>query len=155
VEGIISEARDVDSDLSLGLLFAITCNEDVSFLDEKEILPQTQGTFLGDYRVRQQQAACKPWPKVSLPIDYRKPVRSSMPTMLVSGDADGGTPLWYMEHVATGFTERVEIVAHGQGHTEWSDCIAQLYRRFVNSGSTHELIGATCEPVPRPSFKTD
>jgi pimeloyl-ACP methyl ester carboxylesterase len=155
VEGILSQARDRDSDLSLGLLFAITCNEDVSFLDEKEIQPQTQGTLLGDYRVRQQQAACKPWPRASLPVDYRKPVRSSVPTMFVSGDADGATPLWFKEHAATGFTERVEIVAHGQGHTEWSDCLAQLYRRFVTNGSTQELIGASCGPVPRPSFKTN
>jgi len=154
VEGILPDARDADSDLSLGLLFAITCNEDVPFLEEKEILPQTQGTFLGDYRVRQQQAACKPWPKSSLPIDYRKPVHSSVPAMFVSGDTDGGTPLWYMQHVATGFTERVEIVARGQGHTEWSDCISQLYQRFIITGSTHELVGASCEPLPRPSFKT-
>jgi hypothetical protein len=41
VQGILSDAQDVDSDLSLGLLFAITCNEDVPFLDEKEILLKT------------------------------------------------------------------------------------------------------------------
>jgi pimeloyl-ACP methyl ester carboxylesterase len=155
VEGILSQASHVDSDLSLGLLFAITCNEDVPFLDEKEIQSQTQGTLLGDYRVRQQQAACKPWPKVSLPIGYRRPVRSSVPILFVSGDADGATPLWYKEHAAAGFTERVEIVAHGQGHTEWSECLAQLYRTFVTNGSTHGIMGAACAPVPRPPFKTD
>jgi hypothetical protein len=155
VEGILSNSRDVDSDLSLGLLFAITCNEDVPFLDEKDILFQTQGTFLGDYRVRQQQAACKPWPKSSLPGDYRKPVHSSVPTMFVSGDTDGGTPLWFMQHVAPGFAEPMEVVARGQGHTEWSDCIAKLYQRFINAGSTHELIGASCAPLSRPLFKTN
>jgi pimeloyl-ACP methyl ester carboxylesterase len=154
VEGILADSRDADSDLSLGLLFAITCNEDIPFLDEKEVLPQTQGTFLGDYRVREQQAACKPWPKSALPVDYRKPVHSSVPTMFVSGDTDGGTPLWYMQHVAPGFTKRVEVVARGQGHTEWSDCIAQLYQRFISTASAHELIGASCEPLPRPPFKT-
>jgi hypothetical protein len=75
--------------------------------------------------------------------------------MFVSGDADGATPLWYKEHVAPGFAEHVEIVARGQGHTEWSDCIAEWYRRFVSSGSVHELMGASCEAVPRPSFRTD
>jgi pimeloyl-ACP methyl ester carboxylesterase len=154
VAGILSNARDVDRDLSLGLLFAITCNEDLPFVDEKEILPQTQGTFLGNYRVRQQQAACTVWPKVAPPVGYRSPVRSSVPTMFVSGDSDGGTPLWFMEHVAPGFTERVEIVARGQGHTEWSDCISQLYGRFIVSGSVHELNGASCEPIPGPPFKT-
>ena len=154
VEGILSDSRDADSDLSLGLLFAITCSEDLPFLEEKEILPQTQGTFLGDYRVREQRAACRPWPKSALPVDYRKPVRSSVPTMFVSGDTDGDTPLWYTQHVAPGFTERIEIVAHGQGHTEWGDCLAQLYRQFIDTGSAHELVGASCEPLPRPPFKT-
>ncbi len=154
VEGILSDSRDADSDLSLGLLFAITCNEDVRFLDEKEIRPQTQGTFLGDYRVREQQAACKTWPKSALPVDYRKPVHSSVPTMFVSGDTDGGTPLWYMQHVVPGFAERIEIVARGQGHTEWSNCIAELYQRFIRTGAVQELVGASCEPLSRPSFKT-
>jgi pimeloyl-ACP methyl ester carboxylesterase len=155
VEGILSDSRSADSDLSLGLLFAITCNEDVRFLDDKEIALQTRDTFLGDYRVREQQAACKPWPKSPLPSDYRNPVHSSVPTMFVSGDTDGATPLWFMRHAAPGFADHIEIVARGQGHTEWSDCIADLYQRFINTGSTHELAGAACEPVPRPPFKTD
>ena len=153
VEGILSDARDTDADISLGLLFAITCSEDLPFLDAKEILPQTRGTFLGDYRVRQQQAACKAWPKVSLPIGYRAAVHSSVPTMFVSGDADGGTPLWFMEHVAPEFTKHATIVAQGQGHTEWSDCISHLYDRFVIDGSVNEVVGASCVPIPRPSFK--
>jgi pimeloyl-ACP methyl ester carboxylesterase len=155
VEGILSDSHRIDEDLSAGLLFAITCNEDVPFLDEKEILAKTRGTFLGDYRVRQQRAACKSWPRTSLPTGYRDPVHSSVPTMFVSGDSDGGTPLWFMEHVGRGFKERAEIVARGQGHTEWSTCIAQHYKRFLTSGSTRELRSAYCEPVPRPQFKTD
>jgi pimeloyl-ACP methyl ester carboxylesterase len=154
VEAILSGTQAADAELSWGLFFAITCNEDVPFLDEKEIVAKTQSTFLGDYRVRQQRAACKPWPKTSLPIGYRNPVCSSVPTMFVSGDIDGGTPLWFMEHAAAGFTERIEIVAHGQGHTEWSDCIAQHYKRFLISGSTGESRVASCEPVGRPPFKT-
>jgi pimeloyl-ACP methyl ester carboxylesterase len=154
-EGIISGSRAADSALSWGLLFAVTCNEDVPFLDERDILAETQNTFLGDYRVRQQQAACQSWPKTALPRGYRNPVVSAVPTMFVSGDLDGDTPLWFMEHAATGFTQRVEILARGQGHTEWSDCIAQYYKRFVISGSTHQLAAASCEPVPRPAFKTD
>jgi pimeloyl-ACP methyl ester carboxylesterase len=134
VEELLSDAREADSSLSFGLFFSITCSEDVAYLREKDIVTETQGTYLGDYRVRQQQAACRPWPKVSLPKDYRMPVHSSVPTLFVTGDADGGTPLWYNEHVASGFSNRVEVVSRGQGHTEWSDCISQLYQRLVRSG---------------------
>lgn len=154
VEGILSGARGYDSALSFGLFFSITCNEDVAFVREEDVVRQTQGTFLGDYRVRQQQAACKHWPKVSLPADYRTPVRSSVPTLFVSGDTDGGTPLWFTGHVAPGFSNRVEVVLGGRGHTEWSDCVGQLYERFVRSGAVRGLDASSCKPVPRPAFKT-
>jgi pimeloyl-ACP methyl ester carboxylesterase len=153
VEGILSDAREGDSDLSFGLFFSITCNEDVAFVPEEAVMPETQGTFLGDYRLRQQQAACRQWPKASLPKDYRTPVRSSVPTLFASGDTDGGTPLWFMEHVAQGFSDRVQVVLRGQGHTEWNDCVGQLYEQFVRSGEARGFGTAACQPLPRPPFK--
>jgi TAP-like protein len=155
VQGILTGARHTDSDLSLGLLFTITCREDLPFLDQGDIEAQTRGTFLGEYRVRQQQAACSVWPRAPLPSGYRAAVNSPVPTMFVSGDADGVAPLWYTQHVAPGFSERMEVLARGQGHTEWSECVADLYRRLVLSGSAHELGNAACEPVARPAFKTE
>jgi pimeloyl-ACP methyl ester carboxylesterase len=143
-----------NSDFSFGLLFAITCSEDVAFLRAADILPQTQGTFLGDDRIRQQQAACEYWPKAPLPRGYRTLVHSSAPTLLVTGDADGGTPLWYTEHVARGFSNAVEVVIGGQGHTEWNDCLGRLYERLVRSGSLRDLGSASCTPIQPPPFKT-
>jgi pimeloyl-ACP methyl ester carboxylesterase len=154
VSGILTQSQQVDEDLSLGLFFAITCNEDVPFLDGKAIVEQTRATYLGDYRVRQQQAACESWPRSPLPAGYRHPVRSSVPTLFVTGDTDGGTPVWFTEHVAPGFSASVKVIAHGQGHTEWSECVGRLYQRLVESGSTQELAGATCPPTARPAFKT-
>ena len=153
-EGILSQARGIDADLSFGLFFAITCNEDIAFVNEADVEREMGGTFLGDYRLRQQQAACKHWPRAALPPDYRKPVRSSAPTLFVSGDMDGGSPLWFTEHVAAGFVDRAEVVLGGRGHTEWSDCVGRLYERFVSSGATRGIDIAACAPVPRPPFKT-
>jgi hypothetical protein len=42
------------------LFFSITCSEDIPFIREDDVAAETEGTFLSDYRVRQQQAACKP-----------------------------------------------------------------------------------------------
>jgi hypothetical protein len=52
---------------------------------EPDIERETRGTFLGDYRVRQQQAACQHWPRASLPDRYRAAVQSAVPTLFVSG----------------------------------------------------------------------
>jgi hypothetical protein len=153
VEGILSGAREVDGALSFGLFFAITCGEDVAFLREEDVGPASQGTLLGDYRIRQQQRACTSWPKASLPADYRLPVHAAVPTLFVSGDIDSATPLWFTERAAAGFSQRVQVVARGLGHTERSACIDRLYERFVRSGSARGLEGSTCPAVPRPPFK--
>ena len=110
--------------------------------------------MLGDYRLRQQQAACRDWPKVSLPPDYRTPVRSSVPALFVSGDSDSASPLWFTERVAAGFPDRKEVILVGRGHTEWDACVARLYEQFVRSGAARELDTSSCAPLPRPPFKT-
>lgn len=152
VKDLLADARDADPAFSFGLFFSITCSEDIAFIREEDIAPATQGTFLGDYRVRQQQAACREWPKKTLPEDYRAPVKSGVPTLFVSGDADGGTPLWFADRVAAGFANRLQVIVKGQGHTEWSDCIAQLYQQLVSRGAVRGLNPA-CPDVPRPPFK--
>jgi len=149
---LLADARDADPAFSFGLFLSITCSEDVAFIREQDIAPATQGTFLGDYRVRQQQAACKEWPTRALPNDYRAPVLSGVPTLFVSGAADGGTPVWYADRVAAGFSNRIQVIVKGQGHTEWSDCLAQLYQRLVRGGAVNGL-NPSCPVVPRPPFK--
>jgi pimeloyl-ACP methyl ester carboxylesterase len=153
IDNMLSHARDVEQDLSLGLFFSITCNEDLPFVNEKDIPAATRNTFLGDYRLRQQQAACSLWPRGRLPKGYHQPVSSSTPTLFVTGDLDGGTPLWFSDRVAKGFSNQVTIVAHGQGHTEWNECVARKYAQLVRSGSVRGLSSPSCLPTPLPPFK--
>ena len=153
VTSIQSGAAGADTELSFGLFLAITCNDDVAFISEADIARETRGTFLGDYRVRQQQAACRYLPKVSPPTD-RTPPKSSVPTLFVSGANDAASPLWFTQRVAPNFSERAEVVVVGHGHTEWNDCIAGLWNQLVRDGSVRNVHGKTCEPVPRPPFKT-
>lgn len=153
VEDILENARGASTAISFGLFFSIACNEDVPFIRESEIAPATAGTYLGEYRVRQQQAACSKWPKSSLPAGYRQPIRSTVPALFVSGDSDPATPLWFTEHAAKGFGNKAEVVLGNRGHTEWRPCVAEIYRRFVSSGTAQDLDTSTCKPEPRRPFK--
>src|SRR5262249_34098384 len=152
--GILESAHGLRAALSVGVFFSITCNEDVAFMREEDIERETSGTFLGNYRVRQQQAACTHWPRASLPEGYRAPVRSAVPTLFVSGDTDGATPLWFTKHVTGGFSIRTEVVLRGRGHTEWSSCLSGIYEQFVRSGEARGLDVSPCKPAPRPPYKT-
>jgi pimeloyl-ACP methyl ester carboxylesterase len=152
VASIQAGAKGADAELSFGLFFAITCNDDIAFIREADIARETGGTLTGDYRVRQQQAACRYFPKVATPTD-RTPPKSAVPTLFVSGANDAATPLWFTQRVAPNFSERAELVVVGHGHTEWNDCIAALWGQLVRDGSVRNVRGKTCPAVPRPPFK--
>ncbi|MET0535519.1 MAG: alpha/beta fold hydrolase [Steroidobacter sp.] len=156
VDSLMSDvgARSFDSDVSMGLFFTITCNEDVPFIDERDVEQAKGTTYLGDYRVRQQRAACALWPKVTLPAGYRSPVRSAVPALFVSGDYDPASPLWTTDHAGAGFSNRFRVVMRGYGHTEWNDCVARVNERFVMTGSVAGLDRISCDnPLPL-KFKT-
>ena len=143
-----------DDELSTGVFFSITCSEDIPFIPQAEIEKQTDDTYLGDYRVLEQQTICRNWPKSPVPKDYRVPVKSDVPALFVTGDHDGGTPLWYSDHVIHGFSHSALLIAQGQGHTEWSDCVSDHYGQLLQSGSADGLAGS-CPAIPRPKFKTE
>ena len=152
--GILADGRNADNDLSLGLLLSITCSDDVPFVRNKDVAAATQNTFLGDWRLRQQQAACKVWPHSMVSASYREPIHTQVPTMFVSGDSDGGTPLWFTEHTASGFENRIEVVMSNRGHTEWDSCVEKLYQQFLEQGSVQGLDASACSHLSRPPFRT-
>lgn len=154
VEPILAAASEGDEEFSTGVFFSITCSEDLPLITQTEIDKQTEGTYLGDYRVLEQETICRNWPKSALPKDYRVPVKSEVPTLFVTGDHDGGTPLWYTDQVIRGFPRSALLIAQGQGHTEWSDCVADHYGKLLQTGSAEGLAGS-CPAIPRPKFKTE
>jgi pimeloyl-ACP methyl ester carboxylesterase len=153
-DGILSSAPAADRDLSFGVFFSIACADDVAFIREQDVRPESRGTLLADYRVRQQQAACSGWPQASPREGLRSPLRTTVPTMLVTGDQDGASPLWMTDHAAPGFINRVEVVLRGKGHTDLDECIPPLYEQFVRTADARRVEASSCRPVPRPPFKT-
>lgn len=151
---IDATVHDFSGRFAAGVFFSITCAEDVRYIGEADIATAgTAGTRLGDFRVREQQAACKDWPLAELPRGYRAPLRSSVPMLLVSGDLDPATPAAMADHLAEGLANRVHLVTPGLGHTGWPACAERAYRRLVQTGSVRG-IDATCAPTPRPPFRT-
>ena len=49
------------------------------------------------------------------------------------------TRLWFTEHTAPGFQNRIVVIMNNRGHTEWEVCVETLYRRFLNQGSIRGL----------------
>ncbi len=134
----IQSSRNIRRSLALGMLLSVTCGEDISRVTDEEIVRFTQGTFLGENRIRQQMAVCEFWPKSNIPDNFGDPVHVDVPILLLSGTMDPVTPpIWGIEaasHLPNGLHLVVEG-AHGVG----GDCIRFIEEQFLESGTVENL----------------
>jgi|GEM_PF-209893 len=138
--------------ISVGLFLSVTCSEDVPFIDMDAARRLAAGTFLGTYRVDQQVRACTAWPRGSLPADYLDDVRSSAPTLLISGLRDPVAPPVWGEQVARQLTEATHVVLPRGFHGLPGPCVSRLMNAFVAQGSAKGLDTACVQEVALPPF---
>ena len=133
------------------MLLSVTCREDVARIRPGEIDRETDNTFLGSARVRQQMAACAEWPQGNVPPDFAAPLRSNVPVLLISGNLDPvTTPAW--GEVAAGyFTRGLHLVVPG-GHAPSNDCTISIIRAFMRDASVQGLDTSCVAALRPPAF---
>jgi len=136
-----------------GLYFSVTCAEAIPFITEEEIVSETRGTFLGDQRVRAHIAACKEWPSGTVPESFTAPVKSDIPVVMFSGEADGATPSWIAEEAVRYWPNGRLIKAPHAGH-QIDPCTCDLMQAFFKTPSVLQLGSSCAEKARRPPFAT-
>lgn len=139
-----------------GLYLSVTCAEDVAFIRDEEIPAAVAGTFLGDFRIRRQIAACKEWPAAKLGPEALQPVVSDVPVLALSGEHDPATPPENGERVVRHLKRGRLIVVPHRGHgvvgVEGSDCVVGIIQQFIEAGSAEKLDVACIERIPPVRF---
>ena len=125
--------------ITMGLLFSVTCAEDMPYIDPAEVPARTAGSFLGDYRVRQQMGACSVWPRGQAAKGHREAIHSDIPVLLVSGERDPVTPPDNGVRAARFLTRAVRIVVPWGSHGGGDPCTDQIQRDFIEKGSGEGL----------------
>jgi len=140
------------SSLQMGMLLSVTCAEDVARIEESDIGPATDGTFLGDVRVRQHMAACETWVRGEIPEDYGDPVSVDVPVLLFSGTLDPVTGVRWGEEAASHLSNSLHVVMPG-AHGVSNRCTRDISRRFLASGTVEELDISCAADVRLPPFE--
>ena len=126
-----------------GFYLSVTCAEDVPRFELPEAEKEARGTFLGDFRSRAQKDACAQWPQGRPPAGFTEPVRSDVPTLLMSGERDPVTPASSGELAARTLPHGKHIVVPGGGHgydgEKGLDCLDRIATAFVERGSEKDL----------------
>jgi len=139
-----------------GYYLSITCSEDVPFIRDEEIAPAVAGTFLGDFRIRQQREACAAWNVPKVPAGYLEPVASDVPVLVVNHGRDPVTPASDGEEAARTLRHSRTILVPYAGHStdglEGTECLDALWVKLVEDGSADRLDTSCVAKIRRPAF---
>jgi pimeloyl-ACP methyl ester carboxylesterase len=116
-----------------------------------ETATEMAAEYLGSWRVKDQMAACKEWPKTDLPGGYFEPFRSEVPAVLISGGTDPVAPPRWGREVASFLPNAIHVVVPTGGHTPENVCTRSLRGELFRTGSTRGLdlsCVASLRPVP-------
>lgn len=145
-------ADDVGENLSIGMHLSVICSEDVPRITREDV-ESVQRSFFGAALVNDFLRACSLWPRGPVAQDYYEPVRSEVPTLILSGGIDPATPPRHGEQVAATLPNARHFVAPHLGHgVSMHGCAPRLVREFILAGSAASLDGSCLERIPRPFF---
>lgn len=135
----IERRLGITEGLYWGMDFSVTCAEDLPFITEEMIQKWTPATYLADYRIRQQKAVCKVWPRGKVPANVHELVRSDVPVLLISGERDPVTPPEFAEEAARFMTNHLHVVVPRGSHGAAGECTDNLIRDLLDRGSIQGL----------------
>ena len=146
----------LDQSLNYGMHNSVVCTEDVPFydFDVAAMREQLAGTYLGYDQVEALQEICRQWPSGPLDADFKEPLTTAIPTLLLSGEFDPITPPANAERVLPGLSKARHLIAPGQGHgVIGRGCVPSLLREFVETADPDALDAECLERLaPDPFF---
>jgi pimeloyl-ACP methyl ester carboxylesterase len=152
---LISQAFLVNAGIYDGMFYAVTCAEDAPLISPSEASKRGEKSVFGD-RTIDFAAVCAEWPKGKVSPEFREPVTSDVPVLILSGEADPITPPWHAEKVSESLTNEIHLIFSGMGHGNLSSrCSSKLFRTFIESASIEGLDTACVANIQPPPFFVD
>lgn len=140
------------SDEYAGYHYSVLCAEDVAVVSDELVSTATADTFMGDRLIQAYRGVCAVWPDAELPADHWQPVRSDIPTLLLSGSRDPVTPPEGAELVSLGLTNSLSVVVPNGGHVVWGPCLESLTVELLRTASVAALDPSCVAAIPPTEF---
>ena len=152
---LISAAFLVNAGLYDGMFYAVACTEDAPLISPDEAEQRSQESIFGNRTVDFAEV-CAEWTKGEVSPEFRKPVSSDVPVLILSGEADPITPPRHAEEVAESLSNEIHLVFSGMGHGNLaSRCTMNLFADFIESASVTDLDTSCVESIQPPPFFVD
>lgn len=111
---------------------------------------------MGSYKIDQQKQACANWVRGSIPANFLDPVRSDIPTLIVSGNLDPVTPIAMAKEIATHLQNSTVIVIPEMSHMPvglgQEECFNDLFISFLKDPRNPKMNLGCIEEMKPPPF---
>ena len=135
-----------------GMELSVICSEDYPLIDTNV---DHSDTLLGSIFLTSLETQCDLWPRGEIAQDFRNPVVSDLPVLLLSGERDPVTPPHYADQAAIHLSNHLNLVARGQSHSVMKHpCFEKITTEFIVTGSTEEVDIACVEKIEASPFFT-
>ena len=154
-QAYINRARNLDREIADGVHFGVYCAEDLPRVDWTAARAAAGGTRIGTYLIDQYRAVCDLWPRARVPTSFFDPVRSQVPTLIMSGRRDPVTP----PRTATGVARNLPLSrvliwkygGHGSDGIADRACRSKIIDVFVQTAEPAN-VPAGCMEAPALPF---
>jgi len=148
-------AGQVKGQLAIGMQNSVICSEDVPFFGSDAAQRTRIGaSYQGMDQLDALRAICALWPSGPVDADLHAPLRSDIPTLLLSGEADPVTPPQAAERAARLLSRHRLIVLPGEGHGQLATgCMPRLMAQFLDEDEPERIdLACLAQHTPAPFF---
>ena len=121
----------LESSIAAGMHYSVVCSEDIPFVGGVD-RARLGTTYMGTEMIDALQRACSAWPRGPVDADFREPLDTAVPVLLLSGADDPVTPPAYGEAALRGLADARHLVLAGEGHGQLgAPCMDKVLRDFL------------------------
>ena len=150
------QISSLDSSLAGGMYNAVICTEDTPFVATDMDRTLLDDTYIGSELLDAMHSNCRGFSPGVLDDDFKNPVVSDIPALVLSGSDDPITPPDYGELVTQHLSNGIHIVNESQSHMQAAlGCMPKLIAEFISTASATDLPLACLERLRPPAFFID
>ncbi|MGB5246339.1 MAG: alpha/beta hydrolase [Woeseia sp.] len=137
----LMSSNAMEEALSIGMHNAVVCTEDAPFYRESELPREALAqTYIGAILLESMQTMCGVWPAGMIDAEFKEPLTTDLPVLLLSGAEDPITPPAYAERAMVNMRNAKHLIGRNQGHgLAPTGCVPNIMADFVSAASVAAL----------------
>lgn len=134
-------SESMSNAINIAMHNSVVCTEDAPYFDGENVgRDELDATYIGPVLLDALDAMCSVWPAGVLDSDFKLPVSSDVPVLLLSGEADPITPPRYAELAAVDLGNARLLTGPRQGHGQAPrGCMPDVIAEFIETAEVEQL----------------